>query len=35
MLIGPLRLSTYSSPIFALPIKDDASTFSVGAPLIL
>src|ERR1700741_4520984 len=35
MLIGPLRLSMYSSPILALPNIDEASTLSVGAPLIL
>ena len=33
MLIGPLRLKAYSSPIRALPQSEFASVFSVFAPL--
>src|SRR5437762_11810531 len=35
MLIGPERLSAYSSPMRALPSHEDASTLSVEAPRIL
>src|SRR4051812_5638772 len=35
MLMGPLRLSMYSSPIFALPSQLPASMLSVGTPFTL